>query len=363
MTSPALSHDLARTLFLILVIGLLITGSLWIVKPFLPALGWATMIVVATWPLLQKTQSLLWGRRSLAVLAMTLALALVVAVPIVLAVGTIIEHLSDFRSSAGELLARPLPQPPEWLTKVPFIGDRIASEWRHQIDVGPSQWLAQIKPYTGKMASWIVARAGGLGMLSLHFLLTMTLTAVLYAHGEAAANAVRRFAFRIGGKRGENTIALAAQAIRAVAMGIIVTALVQSTLGGVGLAIAGVPYSTVLTSLMFVFCIAQLGPGLVLIPATIWVFYEGHAGWGTFLIGITLAATTLDNILRPWLIRRGADLPLLLILTGVLGGLVAFGIVGLFVGPVVLAVSYTLLEAWINEEGRSPSSPETTPKP
>jgi len=347
--SFAPSHDLARTLFLILVIGLLISGTLWIVKPFLPALVWAAMIVVATWPLLKKVQNLLWGRRSLAVLAMTLALVLIVAVPVVFAIGTIVGHLGDFRDGVSALFARPLPQPPEWLAKLPY-GDRIANEWRAQVAIGPAQWLAGLQPYAGKITTWIAARAGGLGMLSLHVMLTIVLASVLYARGEAAAGVIKRFAHRIGGERGDNAVALAAQAIRAVAMGIVVTALVQSALGGIGLAIAGVPYAAVLSSLMFVFCIAQLGPGLVLVPATIWVFYEGHTGWGIFLIAITVAATTLDNILRPWLIRRGADLPLLLILTGVIGGLIAFGIVGLFVGPVLLAVSYTLLTAWIDEE-------------
>ena len=343
------SHDLARTLFLILVVGLLITGTLWVVKPFLPALVWAAMIVVATWPLLKRVQVLLWGRRSLAVLAMTLALGLIVAVPIVFAIGTIVGHLGDFRDGASALFSRPLPQPPEWLAKLPY-GERIASEWRAQVAVGPAQWLAGLQPYAGKITAWIAARAGSLGMLSLHVLLTIVLASVLYARGEVAAGIVKRFAHRIGGERGDNAVALAAQAIRAVAMGIVVTALVQSALGGIGLAIAGVPYAAVLSSLMFVFCIAQLGPTLVLVPATIWVFYEGHTGWGIFLIAITVATTTLDNILRPWLIRRGADLPLLLILTGVIGGLIAFGIVGLFVGPVLLAVSYTLLTAWMDEE-------------
>ncbi|WP_417068726.1 AI-2E family transporter YdiK [Niveibacterium terrae] len=346
------SHDLARTLFMILVIGLLITGSLWIVKPFLPALVWSAMIVVSTWPLMKKAQSLLWGRRSLAVLAMTLALVLIVALPIVLAIGTIIDHLGDLRDGVTAFSAGPLPEAPAWLVKLPY-GSRLVSEWHGFVAAGPSQWLAELQPYAGKITGWIAARAGGLGMLSLHVLLTLALSAVLYARGEAAAAVIRRFAHRIGGERGDTVVALAAQAARAVAMGVVVTALVQSALGGIGLAIAGVPYAAVLSSLMFVCCVAQLGPTLVLIPATIWLFYQGSTGWGVFLIAITLAATTLDNILRPWLIRRGADLPLLLILAGVIGGLLAFGIVGLFVGPVVLAVSYTLLTAWIDEDDGS----------
>ena len=136
------------------------------------------------------------------------------------------------------------------------------------------------------------------------------------------------------------------------------TALVQSVLGGIGLAIAGVPFAALLTVVMLLLCIAQLGPGLVLVPAVIWLFWSGDSLWGTVLLVITVVVLALDNVLRPILIRKGADLPLLLIFAGVIGGLIAFGLVGIFVGPVVLAVSYTLLEAWVRE---GPDVPPPSP--
>jgi predicted PurR-regulated permease PerM len=124
---------------------------------------------------------------------------------------------------------------------------------------------------------------------------------------------------------------------------------VQSVASGVGLALAGIPFASLLTALMFMLCIAQIGPLPVLVPAVIWAFYDGHTGWGVFLVVISAVVTMLDNVLRPMLIRMGADLPLLLIFAGVIGGLLAFGLVGIFVGPVVLAVGYTLLEAWLGD--------------
>jgi predicted PurR-regulated permease PerM len=135
-----------------------------------------------------------------------------------------------------------------------------------------------------------------------------------------------------------------------VALGVGVTALVQSALGGIGLAIVGIPFAGLLTAMMLMLCIAQLGPGLVLIPAVIWVYWSGDTGWGTFLLVWSVVVVALDNFLRPVLIKLGADLPLLLILAGVIGGLFAFGLVGIFVGPVVLAVAYTLLDEWISDE-------------
>jgi predicted PurR-regulated permease PerM len=129
--------------------------------------------------------------------------------------------------------------------------------------------------------------------------------------------------------------------------------------GGIGLVIAGVPLAALLTAVMFMLCIVQLGPTLVLAPATIWVFWSGSTGWGIFLLVWTVIVGTMDNFLRPWLIKRGADLPLLLIFAGVIGGLLGFGLVGIFVGPVLLAVSYTLINAWL--DSADPSTGEAGP--
>ena len=145
-------------------------------------------------------------------------------------------------------------------------------------------------------------------------------------------------------------VQLAAQAVRAVALGVVVTAVVQSGLAGIGLAIAGVPFVTILTALMFILGIAQVGAAPVLIGAVIWVYAHSGTAWGTAFLIWAIFCSTLDNFLRPVLIRHGADLPLLLIFAGVIGGLIAFGIIGLFIGPVVLAVAYTLLVDWVAQE-------------
>ena len=143
---------------------------------------------------------------------------------------------------------------------------------------------------------------------------------------------------------------LAAKAIRSVALGVGVTAVVQTVLGAIGLAVAGVPFASVLSAVMLMLCIAQLGPALVLFPAVGWMYWTGENGWATFLLVWSIFVSALDNVLRPMLIKKGADLPLLLIFAGVIGGLIGFGLIGIFVGPVVLAVTYTLLEAWIEDD-------------
>ena len=132
-----------------------------------------------------------------------------------------------------------------------------------------------------------------------------------------------------------------------VALGVVVTAVARSALGGIGLLVVGMPFASVLTAVMFILCLIQIGPGLVLVPAIIWMFYSGDAIWATVLLAFTVVAGTMDGFLRPFLNRKGADLPLLLIFADVIVGLVAFGMLGIFVGPTLLATAYILLQAWV----------------
>jgi predicted PurR-regulated permease PerM len=183
-------------------------------------------------------------------------------------------------------------------------------------------------------------------------------SALLYWRGEQVALGVRHFATRLASARGDAAMLLAAQAVRAVALGVVVTALVQSVLGGIGLALAGVPYATLFTVLMLLTCLMQLGPLLVLVPAIVWLYWSGDTTWGTVLLVWSCVVGTMDNVIRPILIRMGADLPLILILSGVIGGLIAFGMIGLFIGPVLLAVSWRLFSAWVQEVPLPPTNPD-----
>ena len=178
-------------------------------------------------------------------------------------------------------------------------------------------------------------------------LLTVVLLAILYSNGETAAGGVLAFAHRLGGDAGERTVILAGQAVRSVALGVIVTALIQALLAGLGLWFCGVPHAGLLTAVAFMLGVAQLGPFLVLAPAVGWLYWTGNTGWATALLIWSVPVVVLDNVVRPILIRRGVQLPLLLIIAGVIGGLIGFGVVGLFVGPVVLAATYTLTKEWI----------------
>ncbi|HEY7742661.1 MAG TPA: AI-2E family transporter YdiK [Burkholderiales bacterium] len=349
MISPPPSRDLARITLSVLVLGLLIVACLWILKPFLAATVWATMIVVATWPMMLAVQARLRGRRWAAVTVMTTAMLLVLVVPLVLAVATIVNHADDMVAWSKAIAAAGIPSPPGWVEQVPIAGEKLAREWRALAATSPEDLAARATPYVRGVVQWFASQAGNFGLMLLQFLLIVVITAVLYATGEMAARGVRRFARRLAEERGDSTIVLAGQAIRAVALGVVVTAVAQSTLAGIGLAVAGIPYAAVLTAIIFILCIAQLGPTLVLAPAVGWLYWSGDPVWGTVLLVWTVIVGTMDNFLRPILIKRGADLPLLLIFVGVIGGLISMGVIGLFVGPAVLAVTYRLLESWTAE--------------
>ena len=349
MTNGPNLRELPRILLGVLFIVLTIIASLWILEPFLPALIWSTLVVVSTWPLMLAVQKRLWGKRSLAVVVMTTALLLVVIVPLALALLTIIEHSDDLGERLKTLAHASVPAPPGWVERVPIVGRKLAADWQAVAALGPDELQARVAPYAKDAGRWILGKAGGLAAFFLHLVLTLIISALLFAKGEVAAGGVRAFARRLTGARGEQSVTLAGQSIRAVALGVVVTAFVQALLGGIGLAFAGVPLAGLLTALMFVLAVAQIGAGPVLLIAVIWLYASGETTTATVFLVWSVFVGTIDNVIRPFLIKSGADLPLILIFAGVIGGLLAFGVVGLFIGPVVLAVAYTELSAWVSE--------------
>ena len=331
-------RDVAQILLSVLFLAIMIVACLWIVQPFILGFAWAGTVVIATWPVLLRLQKIMFGRRSLAVLVMTLLLVMVFIKAI----------------SSGDMTLPDLA----WLNTIPVIGAKLYAGWHNLLDMGGTAIMAKVRPYIGTTTTWFVGQAAHIGRFMVHCALMLLFSALLYWRGEQVAQGIRHFATRLAGVRGDAAVLLAAQAIRAVALGVVVTALVQAVLGGIGLAVSGVPYATLLTVLMILSCLVQLGPLPVLIPAIIWLYWTGDTTWGTVLLVWSGVVGTLDNVIRPMLIRMGADLPLILILSGVIGGLIAFGMIGLFIGPVLLAVSWRLFAAWVEEVPPPTDQPE-----
>lgn len=346
---PRQSVDIARILLVIVMLLALMIGSLYILRPFLPGLIWATTIVVATWPVLLSIQRHCGDRRWLATAAMLIILMFVIVLPLYQAISTLALHGGAIMAAVKSLPDYALLAPPGWVKGIPLAGPRIAQEWQTLSDAGAGGLLARVEPYLTTAAHWLLGHAAIVGVFVMHMLITVIIAGILYTKGETAADFVRRFSNRLAGPRGVAAIKLAGSAIRAVALGIVVTAVVQSALGGIGLWIAGVPAAGILTALMVMLCLAQLGPFLPMLGGVAWLFQHDMKLAAAVLLVWAIVVGTLDNLLRPLLIKRGVNLSMLLILSGVLGGMFAFGIVGLFIGPVILAVTSTLLKAWIDE--------------
>ena len=249
--------ELPRTVLAVLFIAIMIVASVWIMQPFLPALIWSTLIVVSTWPLMLAVQKRLWGKRSLAVVVMTIGLLLTVILPVGLAVMTIIDHTDEVTEHITSLAQKGIPQPPDWVERVPVVGSKVASDWRAIAKLRRDELRDKMSPYAKDAMQWVLSKAGSLAAFVIHLLLTVVISTLLYAQGQFAVAGVRAFARRLAGLRGEQSITLAGQAIRAVALGVVVTAVVQALLGGIGLVAAGVPLPGLLTAIMFVLAVAQ----------------------------------------------------------------------------------------------------------
>jgi predicted PurR-regulated permease PerM len=289
---------------------------------------------------------------------MSMTLLLLFALPLTWAIGALASNATKITDLVKSLPEFNFPVLPAWIEQLPLIGGRIAERWQEFSILGVEEWRQRIEPYRADIASWILAMIGDVGMMSLQFLLIVLISGIIFFYGEFAAMGIRRFAWRLSGIDGEQAVILAGRAIRGVMLGVVGTALIQSLLGGIGLVVAGVPFAAALTFVMFLLAVAQIGAVPVLLGALFWLYSKGDTGWMMALLGWTVFVGSIDNVIRPILIKKGADLPFLLIFAGVVGGLLAFGLIGLFIGPVTLAVSYMLVEAWVKLEPYETAHPQ-----
>lgn len=348
---PAGSYDdLISRLAVVLGVAAIAAFSVWIMAPFLLAILWAGTIAIATWPLLLRVQAMLGGRRWAATTVLTLVLALGFFLPLIMVTVAVVQHAADAAKLANDLAAQGLPAPPPWVEQIPFAGERLSKEWAALALLDASALREQLEPVLKDAARWLLGRAGGLLGLILQVVLTTVITALLYSTGEQVAAGLRAFFRRLGGARAEALVPLAANSARAVALGVVGTAALQAVLTGVALALTGVPAAGLLGGVALVLCLAQVGPLLILAAAVGWLYWTHHVSAAVVLAILSIGLVTMDNVVKPILITRGADLPLLLVFVGVIGGMLTFGLLGIFVGPVVLAIGWTLLQDWVRHQ-------------
>lgn len=353
MTSSSSARDRmlrpARLLGLAALAALL-GGCLLVLQPFISALLWAAILAFCTWPAFRTLRDHLGLTPTLAALAMVTLEMLLVGLPILLAAPVSAEDVQGLRASVEGLVADGLPGLGDKLGGIPWIGTYLEGWWASlQLDFSPV--TSFLRPYAGVIAQQalavLLAILSGLAELVLAILLSF----FFYRDGPRMAAGVEAIVERMAGPQGRRLIQLTANVTLGVVYGLLGTALAQGVLTGLGLWIAGVPQPVLLAVIAGAISVLPVGAPLVWLPAALWLFGQGSAGWGVFLLLYgTFGISSVDNVIRPWLISRGADLPLLLTILGALGGVLAFGFLGLFLGPVLLAVGFTLLRDWAEEE-------------
>ncbi|VFP78774.1 Putative transport protein YdiK [Candidatus Erwinia haradaeae] len=346
------NSDCYKTILSLLFVFLMIATCLWILKPFLVGFTWASIIVIATWPFMLKTQRVLYGSRSLAVITMVFVLVLIFIIPLVLLINSLVENSGIII----DWIRNKNIQFPElsYLQNYPLIGKKLYVIYHYLINGSSAILINQIQPYIGRTTKFFFTQASHIGQFIIDLGMMLLFSIPLYWRGEEVSHRIHHLIVRLSYRRGDKAVVFIVQAIRSVALGVVVTALVQGILGGIGLSISGIPFSSMLTIFMILSCLVQLGPLIILVPAVIWLYWINNTTEGTILLIWSCLVGVIDHILRPFLIRKGADLPVTLIFFGVIGGLLAFGIIGLFIGPVVLAISYRVTCSWIEE---TPSPP------
>ncbi|OUM25652.1 AI-2E family transporter [Pseudomonas putida] len=342
-----------RLLVQILLLALLGAG-LWVMAPFISALLWGAILAFASWPLMRLLTRVLGGRETLAASLLTLAWILIVALPLVWLGFNLADHIRDATAFVRDVQVDGLPEAPDWLGGIPFVGERLVNGWQ-SLDQQGAALLASVKPYFGQVGNWLLARSAQIGSGVLELTLSLVFVFFFYRDGPRLAAFVLRLLHRLMGERAEYYLGLVAGTVQRVVNGVIGTAAAQGLLALIGFLIAGVPGAIVLGLVTFMLSLIPMGPPLAWIPATGWLVWKGEYGMAVFLgIWGTFVISGVDNVLKPYLISRGGNLPLVIVLLGVFGGLLAFGFIGLFIGPTLLAVGYSLLLDWSRNAAQQP---------
>ncbi len=386
---------------------LLLVGGFYILKPFMTAIMWSVILGFSLWPAQRLLTRWFRGRKTLAAIVVAITVSLLLVGPIVLLGVGLADDADSLGKATKKWVESASEKPPEWTTKIPIVGDEVAGYWT-EITLARKGWLARIdkgmqevppkakivgpddeliEPDVPEVApatvpapavngvnppreeeadviddgkifemlgkffawarSWLVDATIAVGMGVFQIGLSIILTFFILRDGQELGARVAVAASRIAGARGQRLINVAGNTVRGVVYGIIGTAVAQGILAGLGFGLAGVPAAALLGVLTFFLSAVPVGPPMVWIPATVWLFSEGKTGWAVFMLvwGIFIVSG-IDNIIKPYLISHGSKIPFIIVFMGVIGGAIAFGLVGVFLGPTLLAVAYRVIEEW-----------------
>lgn len=390
------------------VLVLLLLGCLMVMRPFVSALMWAAILAFTLWPIHTRLTAWLRNRHTLAAALTTLIVATLLVMPFVIIGFSVAGDVRALGRATGKWVEDGPPKPPGWLEKIPLVGQPARNYWQettadlatllqklkraadehaagstnavastnvpallpdareaHPSALGESSVLRGLGKLIVSVQSWLVRVGLAVGRGVIEIALSVFLMFFMLRDGAAITNRLKAGVTRIGGGRGRYLLEVAGKTVRGVVYGILGTALVQGVMAGVGFMIAGVPGAAVLGLLTFFLSVVPMGPPLVWGPAVIWLFHEGSTGWAIFMLIWGIGVSSIDNVVKPWLISQGSNLPFILIFLGVVGGALAFGFIGVFLGPTLLAVAYRIIEEWshVPDAAQTKTEPSTNGVP
>jgi predicted PurR-regulated permease PerM len=338
---------LVERAIVLLLFALLLLGVAVVLRPLATAIAFGTILAIATWPL--RMGLVRAGlRRGLVATVLFVASLVLLAAPVVLVAPNLSAKLVDMGQHIEQTLQRLPDTPPDWVAGLPAVGSRIDQAWQKAAQAENLRTV--LAPYADRLRAWLMDAAGALADSVVQFLLALIVCAMLWASGDAVAQTLRDVMRRLGGATAVAALHAAAGSLRSVAYGVVGTAVMQGVLMTLGAAIAGAPAPILLGFIVMLLAISQIGAPLIILVwgTAAWsLLHAGDTLWGVFMAIWGLVLVTLsDNVVKPWLISQGVEMPLALVILGVFGGFVSLGFLGLFIGPALLAVAFTLLSAW-----------------
>jgi predicted PurR-regulated permease PerM len=346
----------------IALIGAIIIGCAFVLRPFLSAILWAAILCFATWPLHELILKWLRGRRNLTAGLMTAVLSLVLIIPFVVVGLTFTDSVREGMEWLDIQKEEGVTPPPAWVEHIPLVGDRISQSWSDFAnDPGPT--IARWKPRFHAAGLWLLRHSLDLAQGVMQLVFSVLIAFFLYRDGDGLVARLREGFQRISGDYSQHLMEVVKTTVRSVVYGVIGTALAQGTVAAIGFAIAGVPSPMLLALFTFFLSFVPFGPPIIWIGAAIWLLTQRGIGWGIFmaiygLIGIS----SVDNVVKPYIISRGSKLPFIVMFIGVLGGVATFGFIGIFLGPTLLAVGFSLTQEIIGQRRRLAPKPVREPE-
>ena len=332
---------------------IMVVGCFLVLRPFLGASMLAAVVCISTWPLYLWMLRVMKGRKNVAALAMTLSLAILVILPLALVTYNLADNVAEFYDVIKQALAIGPIEPPAWLQRIPLVGGSLDQYW-HLIATSQEEMDALAKQLLEPTRNFLLSIGILLGQGVVEMSLAAFVSFFLYRDGVALVRFLNVAMDRVIGSHAVGVLVTTKNTIQSVMYGLLGTALAQGVVATIGFFIAGVPAALMLGVATALLSLIPVGPPLIWGATALWIFYQGSVGWGIFMLlwGFFLVSG-VDNILKPILISRGSNLPFVLVLFGVMGGVLAFGFVGVFIGPTLLAVGFSLLLEWTDLHGKS----------